>query len=339
MDQQQISISTGTILKIITILLGVVLLWVIRDVLILLLVVFVIVAGLNPLVELLNNWLPRLLAVIIVFLLILSVWVAIGFLLAPLLIDQVNLLLISLPDLINRWLPGLVNDNIIKELTSSPQDLIRQLSGGLTNIGWNIYETTVGFLTGFATLITVVVLSFYLLLEKAAIRHLVTTFIPEKSQKIILATAEKISKKMGAWLLGQIGLCLTVGILNLIGILIFGLPYALALAAWTAVTEVIPYIGPWLGAIPVLLVAFSLSPITGLLMLCWIIAVQQTESTFLVPKIMGRALGLSPVIVILAILIGYKLLGILGVLLALPIAAGVVILAREYPQLKASFRE
>ena len=331
-----INISTWTILKIIAILLGLALLWLARDVLVLLLVVLILVAGLNPLVNYLDKFLPRVISVLLVFLVIIAFWTAAAILLTPAIITQVDLLIINLPHLINNILPdGFLDKEYLSQITSSSPDLWKSIYGGLEKIGLNIYATTIGFLSVVTTIITIGVLSFYLLLEKAAGRHLIAIFVPEKWQKITLETLSKISRKIGSWMLGQVCLCLAVGILNLIGMLIFGLPYPLALAVWAGLTEVIPYIGPWIGGIPIVLIAFSSGSIwTAIFMLIWVIAIQQLESTFLVPKIMGRALGLSPVVVILAILIGFKLLGLLGVILALPIAAGLIIVIQEYRQIK-----
>ncbi|HLB95414.1 MAG TPA: AI-2E family transporter, partial [Patescibacteria group bacterium] len=93
-------------------------------------------------------------------------------------------------------------------------------------------------------------------------------------------------------------------------------------------------IGPWLGLLPAFLIALSISPLKALLILIAYLIIQQLEAQFLVPKIMGKAVGLSPVIIILAVLAGAKLMGVLGVVIAVPVAAAISVLLQEWPNLK-----
>ena len=153
-------------------------------------------------------------------------------------------------------------------------------------------------------------------------------------QDKIFEVMNKIGFKMGGWLRSQFILMIIVGVADGIILMILGVPYALTLAVWGGLTEVIPYIGPWLGLIPAFIVAFTISPLKGLLIFIAYIIIQQLESQFLVPKIMGKAVGLSPVIIILAILIGAKLMGILGVLIAVPAAAAISVIIQEWPEIK-----
>ena len=117
---------------------------------------------------------------------------------------------------------------------------------------------------------------------------------------------------------------------------VFKVPFALPLAITAGFLELIPYIGPILGAVPAVLVAFTISPWAALFVAIWYFAIQQLESTFIVPTIMRKTIGLSPIITIIAILIGAKLRGILGIVLAVPIAAGLTVFYEEWQRIKNS---
>jgi predicted PurR-regulated permease PerM len=135
---------------------------------------------------------------------------------------------------------------------------------------------------------------------------------------------------MGLWVLGQIllSVCIFVGVY--IGLSLLGVQYALVLALLAGVFEVVPFIGPTLSAIPALFIAFTQSPTLAIAVLVLYIAVQKLESWILVPKIMQKTVGTSPVVIIFALLIGVKLGGIVGLLLAVPIVAIFTVLKEEW---------
>jgi predicted PurR-regulated permease PerM len=139
----------------------------------------------------------------------------------------------------------------------------------------------------------------------------------------VLTVWETVEDRLGAWSRGQLLLMIVVAIIQGIGYTILGLPYAPLLAAWAGLCEVIPMVGPYIGAVPALLIALSQSPLQALLVAVFALLVNLIEANILVPRIMGRAVGLSPLTVIIALLAGTAVYGILGALLAVPIAAGI----------------
>jgi len=108
----------------------------------------------------------------------------------------------------------------------------------------------------------------------------------------------------------------------------------LTLAVWGGLIEVVPYVGPWLGLLPAAILAFSISPLKALLVIIIYIGIEQIESNIMVPKIMGKAVGLSPVIIILALLMGAKLAGLLGVFVAVPVAAALSVVVQEWSEIR-----
>jgi len=324
-------ISSLTIIKIALTILGIWFLFAIKDIVVLFFVVLVIVAALTPLVDKMSKYMPRIIALLIITVVFLTALTAIGFLLIPPIVNQIEQLATNLPNLVDNLSPTFHNlQFVIKQYQSSLLNLSSEL-GGFSS---GIYSTTVGFFTGIVAIITILVLSFYMLLEQNSFRVFMKNIIPEEQEETVFNIIHKISTKMGNWLRGQGILMLIIGVLDWIALAAIGIPYALTLAVWGGLTEIIPYIGPWMGLVPALIVAYTVSPVKAVIVIIVFILIQQLEGHVLVPKMMSKAVGLSPVIIILALLIGAKLMGILGVLISVPAAAAISVIVQEWPEIK-----
>lgn len=332
---QKIDITNSTLIRFILILLSLWFVYYIRDVFVLLFLVLIIVAGLSPTVDRWAKNITRPGAVISVFLLIFVVLAAIFSLLVPPLINQMQEFSVNLPtyaDSLSRQ-----GDGFLPQLTDLIVKNINQLSGSLGNIGQLLFSKTVGVISGVVAVITVVVLTFYLLLEEEGLKKIYRGLLPAGQHEALSETTRKIASKLGAWLRGQLFLMFVVGAFSTIGLFIVGSPYALTLGLWSGLTEVIPILGPWIGAIPGVVVGLAESPLQGFLTLMVYVVVQQLEGNVLVPRIMSKAVGLNPFIVILAILIGGKLYGLMGVLLSVPMAAAISVVAEDWPLIRDTF--
>lgn len=324
-------ITTGTILKIILAIFAVWFLYTVREIVFLLFIVLIIVIALDPLINRMSKYIPRLLALLIFSLAILGILTAIGFLIIPPVVNQLGQISIDLPFYLNKF--GPIYQNFQGSIANYQESLF-SASSQLGKLSSGIFSTTIGFISGIIGVFTVLVLTFYMLLEKNAIRIFLEQIIPLEHKEKIFELVKKIGLKMGSWLRGQILLMVMIGILDWIALTALGVPFALTLAVWGGLTEVIPYVGPWLGLIPAAIIAFTISPLAGLLVIIIYVGIQQLEAQVLAPKVMGRAVGLSPVIIILAILIGAKLEGILGIIIAVPVAAAISVILQEWPELK-----
>lgn len=330
-NRLKIDIPTWTIIKIILIVAGFWFLYAVRDIIILFFVVLVIVAALAPLVDRVSRFIPRVISVIILSIIVLGILVGIGFLIIPPVVNELRLLAINLPALLNKFGPLY---QAIQSSISNYQEGLFSISSQIGKLSSGIYSTTLSFISGIIAFLTILVLSFYMLLEQEVLKKFLDQNLHLEHKERLYDLFRKIAAKLGSWVRGQILLMVVIGILDGIVLVIFGVPYALVLAVWGGLTEVVPYIGPWLGLLPAFIIAFTKSPLTAVLVLIAYIIIQQLEAQFLAPKIMGKAVGLSPVIIILAILCGAKLMGILGVVVAVPIAAGISVLIQEWPNLK-----
>jgi len=329
-QRMKIDISAWTIIKAILIILAFWFLFLVRDIVVLFFIVLIIVAALTPLVTWLSRIMPRTLAIILLSLAFIGILVGIGFLIVPPLILEIKQLAINLP-LITVKL-GPIYHAVQNSLSNYQEGLIN-LSSQLGKITTGLYSTTIGFIGGIIAFLTIMVLSFYMLIEQKSLMGFLSNLIPEDRRETINQIIDKFNAKMAQWMGGHFLLMLIVGVCDGIVLAILGVPYALILAIWGGLTELIPYLGPWLGLIPAVVIAFTISPLTALLVVAAYLLIQQLESHFLAPKVLGKAVGLSPVIIILALLAGAKLMGILGMIIAVPVAATIAVIIHSWPEI------
>jgi len=327
-----LSISTATILKIFGVAILLWFLWYIRDILILLFVVMILVAALSPLVEkLYRKRIPRFLSVMLIYLLILFFFVFLIYLIVPPVALQVKELTHNISYYAEKITP--VYQQVETSLPALQKSL-ESIASSLNKLTTNLWAAAVTIFGGLVSFVTVLVLTFYLLLERESIINVLIDFLPVAHKDKILSVFQKAGVKIGAWFRGQLILCLAIGVIDFIILAIFGIPYALVLGILGGILEVVPTIGPILSAVPAILLALAISPWTALFVALSYLGVQQLESQILVPKVMGKVVGVSPVIIILALLIGAKLLGIAGAILAVPIVATSQVVFTEWRAVK-----
>ncbi len=302
----KIDISHRTIVFITLFALSVWLLYVIRDLLLLLFVAIIFTSALSPAINFFVRLnLPRALGIIITYIIMFAV---LGGLLAsilPPLIEETGRMVTTLPPLLAEKF------NLTNFDTTLFQSELATLSKGLYGFALDLFSNLL-------TIIFLVVLSFYLLLEKENLQaRAATLFIGQEERVKNLFV--KIEDKLGAWLRGQLLLSVIIGVLVYIGLIVLGIPYALPLALFAGILEVVPVIGPIVSALPAVGLAFTISPVLAGGVTAMYFIVQQLENHVIVPQVMKRAVGLNPLVVILAIAVGGRLLGVVGGILAVPI--------------------
>jgi predicted PurR-regulated permease PerM len=167
-----------------------------------------------------------------------------------------------------------------------------------------------------------VLAAFWLGTTEVADRELVSR-LPSDRQLLVRTVSRDLSAVWGGWLRGELVLMVFVGSLAFIGLLALRVPYPVALAFWAGVTEIFPIVGPWVGGVPAVLLATLENPPLGLAVLLLYLGIQQVENNVLVPKVMQHAVGLQPFVVLVALLAGGTLLGIAGLVIAVPLAAAI----------------
>ncbi len=307
-----------------------------RDALLVIYVSVLLAIGFGPIVRTIERHpvkrgdraLPRWLAILVVYLVIVAALTITGVLVIPPLVDQARELWMRLPSfleqaqtfLINR---GLLNHRItleeaVRNAPGTPGTAVGTVATAVTNI--------LGFLLAF---ITILILTFYLLIDSEALFTAFARLFPREARPRVLDASRKITTKVSAWLSGQLMLAGTIGASAAIGLYLLGVPYFYVLALIAAIGEMVPVIGPILSAAPAILAGLTVSPQTALFVALFWIAQQQFENHLLVPKVMERQVGVSPVIVIVALLVGGAALGIMGALLAVPTAAILQVIVQE----------
>jgi predicted PurR-regulated permease PerM len=178
------------------------------------------------------------------------------------------------------------------------------------------------------SILSVFVLAFYWLIERASLKRVVLRMVPRHRARDVNTVWMEVEEKLGGWVRGQLILMLAVGAMATIGYWIIGLPNPFLLGVAAGLFEIVPMVGPFLAFAPAVLVALANSPGQAVAVLIYALVIQQIESNVLVPRVMGRTVGVSPLTVLLGILVGSALAGLPGAFLAVPLAGALqVILA------------
>lgn len=329
----KIEISSWTVIKVLLAILAVIFLYYIRDVVLILFVAVVLSAAFNPW----TNWLqkrgiPRSLGILTLYLIALALIITTIALLVPPVSQQLSQLSDNFPvywQSLTRQFFNLQQYSEQFGLAKNVQDLFSSLQQGLDRAAAGFFSSLVSFFGGLAAVIVTLVTTFYLVVEQNAIKKLLRSTIPPQYQSFLFQLYSRIQQRLGWWLRGQLILCLIIGVLAYIGLLILGVQYPAILALIAGLTEVVPYLGPVIGAVPAVFFAFFQSPLKALLVIALYYIIQWTENNLIVPKVMQRATGLNPLVVIVAIMVGVKVAGLVGVLLAIPAATILNIIFEE----------
>jgi predicted PurR-regulated permease PerM len=302
-------------------------LFLIRDTLLLVYVAVLIAIGLSPLVETIERHrvavrlrLPRWAAILALYLLFVAAVISIGALVLPPLISQATDLAAAAPDLLHRGQQWLIQRGLLaRELTVT--EAVRQAPGATPDAVGTVLGAIWGIVGGLFGVVTILIVAFYMMVDSANIVRTFVRAFPRSERTRVADACSDVSAKVSAWLAGQLFLGLIIGTTAAIGLGLMGVPYFYVLALIAGVGELIPIVGPLLSAIPAIAVAFSVSPALALGVTVFFVLQQQFENHLLVPRIMSRQVGVSPIIVIISLLIGGSLLGIIGAILAVPTAA------------------
>lgn len=324
----KLELSTISIIKLIALIIGIWLLILLHKIFALLFIVMIIVTALEPIV----SWgiryrIPRALSTTVIYLLIIGLVSLIIYLIIPPIVVEIKNLAHTLPTYSSQY--NIIYDIVVNNSTNW-QSHIETITKQLSQLSGGFYNTTISIFGGVASFLTVLVLSFYSLVDKEGLNKFLLSFIPEKNQTTVVSLVSKISAKLGQWLRGQIAISLIMGVTIFLLLIIAGVPYALTIGVIAAILEIIPIIGAVVtGVLAVCVALIYTSWVKALIVLGIYIIIQQLESHYLIPKIMSKAVGLYPTIIIVALLIGSALGGMFGAILAIPITTTLIVAYRE----------
>ena len=328
-----VDISTKTILKVLVILLVLTFLWFIRDIVLMVLVAIILSSAIDAPVDWLHRrGVPRTVSVLFIYLALVGLISIAIVLVIPPIATQARTLANQLPDLFDRFNAFLSHQSLSISNTSFIENLQKILSniGTAATGGSSVFGTVSRFFGGIFQVALVLVLTFYLVVQENGLKRFVRSIVPARQAPYVTQLMNRIQLKIGHWFRAQLLLGVFVGVLVYIGLTIIGVEYALVLAILAGILEIIPYVGPILSAVPAVFLALPNGLGLALATVVVYILVQQSESHIIAPKLMQKAVGLNPVVVIVALLIGAKLAGFAGIILSVPVATAIAEFSRDF---------
>ncbi len=329
-SHQELTISYKSIIRVVVVLLVLFLLYLVKDVLALLFVAIVFAAAVDPWVDWLEKHkIPRAVSILTIYALVLAIFSLVIAVMIPPLTNEIVQIVNNFPVYYEKISTGFVNwqhHSIASSFVGDNGSIIsalRNLSSVLAQTTRSVFVTITSIFGGLFSLLVVLVIVFYLTVQEEPLKKFIKQITPLRHQTYTMHLIERMQLKIGLWLRGQILLSLIIGVATYIGLTILGVRYALLLAIIAGSLEIIPYLGPWLSAVPAVVVAFSDSFTKVILVAALYLFIQQSENNLIVPKLMHKVVGLNPIVVIMVILIGAKLGGIIGGLLGVPVAAAI----------------
>ena len=327
-DQQFTRRLIQTVLTIAAAAILVAALWAAREALLLIYVSALIAMGFSPLVRNLERRpldrtrrIPRFLAILSVYLAVITVFVLIALIVVPPLVAQATALWARMPDEFDRLQTFLVRYKLMqKKITLAEAVQNAPTASSATAVGTVLVALST-FAGGIFALITILILSFYLLIEARSMFDYLIQFVPAKRRADVRHAAGDAVVKVSAWLRAQVSLAGVMGTFAAIGLGLMGVPYFYVIALVAAIGETIPIVGPIIGGVTAVVVALTVSLKLAATVGVYFVVLHQLEANILVPKLMERRVGVSPVVVMIALLIGGALWGIIGAILAIPTAA------------------
>lgn len=314
----KIEISHRTIIFTIVFLLGLWVLFQIRDILFLVFIAFILMTALRPLVDWFS-WarIPRVVSILLIYSIVFGFF---GVSLAgtiPSLVIQSTKFVQEFPTFLEKVLPYWNID-------------ARSLSQQIAPISENILKLTVGIFSNILTTLTVLVFTFYFLLERKKLESLLTSTMGEEAAERVISALKDVESRLGAWVNGELFLMALVGVSVYFGLTLLHVDFALPLAIIAGVLEIVPMIGPIASAIPAVLVALTMSPFLALSVVALYFIVQQVENNIFVPLILRKSVGFSPIVTIFALMVGGRLAGVMGAMLAVPMVLVLQVVLRAF---------
>ncbi len=341
-----ISITSGTIVKGLAIMLGFWALWVLRDLVLVIITAVIIASSIEPAVKLLGKYrIHRIPAVLGVYILLAGVLVGLFYAFVPPVVSELIDFSQRFPIVAQEFNLNFFKENasaiekgeifITQIVEGAPvQDLFSTLSK-LSSSSKGFAGAVGSVFGGLFSFILIVILSFYFAMQERGIENFLKIVTPSGKEDYVINLWERSKVKIGKWMQGQLLLGVLIFVLVYLGLTIFGVPYALLLALIAGVLEIIPVFGPIIAAIPAVALAFSTGGTTLAIMVAgFYLLVQQFESNLIYPLVVRKIVGVPPIIVILALIIGFQLAGFLGVLISIPVVAAIMELVDDIEKKK-----
>jgi predicted PurR-regulated permease PerM len=328
-EKVTISISTGSIIRVLLILVLFGVIFVLKNLVLVLLTAIIIASAIEPAASWFERRkIPRILAVLFVYIASAIVVVGAFYFIVPNLFREVLAVFDSLQKYtqINNpagesallsWKP------IVQALTGvlPIKEAVSIISNSLSTISGGVISTASSIVGGVVSFILIFVLSFYLAVQRDGVGNFLKIVAPVRHEPYVLDLWKRSQRKIGQWMQGQLLLSLIVGLLTYLGLTLLGVRDALVLSFFIAICEFIPLFGPIIGAIPAVLLSYLDSGFTMALIIAGMyLLIHQLENHLIYPLVVRKIVGINPIIVIISLIVGYELLGFLGIVISVPLA-------------------
>ena len=302
-----------------------------RSVLVLIAVALFLAIGLSPIVEwLIARGMRRGVAIGIVFLGVIAAFVGFGFAVLPPVIEQSNAFVKALPD----YLADLRRNPTIRQFDQdygvidraqtyvTSGDLGQRMFGGIVGVGRVVLNAVFSALS-------LLIMTLYFLAALPSMKRQAYRLVPASRRERVTLLSDEVINRIGGFISGALTVAFVAGFTSYVFLLIIGLPYALALALFVALLDLVPLIGATIAAVVVSLLGFTESLVVGISCVIFYVAYQQFENYVVYPRVMRRAVDVPAPVTVVAVLLGGALLGVVGALLAIPVAAAVLLVLRQ----------
>lgn len=333
--------TLSNVIKIILFIIVIFILYKLRGILLNILNPFLISALLayllNPAVEFFEKReMSRINSVILIYIIFLFIILFLGFLVLPILFRDISILIETFPVysqeiqmFFKNFQDGYLNSNLPQALKNIIDKNILLIQTSIMSFLQKVADSMIAFFSGIFNFIITPVITFYMLKDSQYFKNQLILLIPKSKRSKILHLFMGIDNVFGKYIRGQILISTVVGVLTTIALVLIKVRYALILGIFSGVSNIIPYFGPIIGMIPTLIFALMDNPRKALYAIGIYVLIQQIESGIIAPKIIGESVGIHPVYIILALIIGGKIFGITGLIIAVP-AAAVIKLCIKY---------
>lgn len=320
----RLSISTGTIVRFFLVAIALIALYYISDIVVVILAAVIFASAIEPIVRRIQLYkVPRFVAVLLIYIVIAAALAGMLIFFVPIAATDAVSFLGSLPQTLsleNIWNVGAKASAITPHVSTA--DFINELQSFVVGTSEGAFQTATAIFGGVLSFLLIVVLSFYLTVQENGVANFLRIVTPVRHHEYIINLWKRSQRKIGFWLQGQIMLGIIVGVLVYVVLVVVGIPHALLLAIFAAMLEIIPVFGPIIAAVPAVLVAFvDVSAGKGVLLIVLYLIIHQFENQLFYPLVVKKVVGMSPIVVIISLVIGAKLAGVIGALIAVPLSA------------------
>lgn len=323
------------------------LLYSIGNILVLFFLAFFIASALDPLIDHLQaHRIPRTIGVILVYILVLVLIAMLFVLIIPIVAQQ----LISLVGMVNEFIYAVSKTPAVnlpfgdqlkpyfdelyqavdfKVVAGQLKDSLQVISSQLLNLGGNLWSIIINLSNGLFNFIILIILVFFMTVDEKSIENFTISIFPRKYSKYVTERLQNIKEKIGEWIRGQLIVSFVAAVITYIGLALAGVEYSLLISLIAGICMIVPVFGRVIAAVISIPIVLNQSPALALFLIIYYFAISQIENNIMVPMLMNKAVGLSPIVIIFSLMVGFQFLGVLGMVLAIPIATIIAIFARD----------